>query len=528
MVINSNLLAMNAQRQFNINNNSKQKSTEKLSSGYRINRSADDAAGLAISEKMRRQIRGLTQGVENTQDGISLCQVADGALNEVDDMLHRITELSVQAANGTNSDEDREYLQKEVRQLILEIDRISETTEFNGQTLFEPQIYRTGTFMTREDAIAELSSGVFKTISSDIVDADGNLILEKDAANAMFAAMSCYYIQDDLEKNYNSGIMLYDGINGTMTNKTANMITKYAEALDVFGTYKGLDVSSDTSKIKLFASYYATTQEAVDGSLGSEKFFSHCMTYTSSVMYQFKRDVDERPDTTPYWKKYDAAYAFAAPGDGQNIYIPLYSALGKPEGLNHSVRGSLQTSKDAYITSMKYLCEENPDPVSDTVQYYLDNLSDINSVADFYAHLNSDGKETVVNKRNWWIQSGTEAGDGMNLEIDAINSSLLRIKNLNVSTQDGANNAIEAVKGALEKVSSNRSKIGAQQNRLKHTVANENNIIENTTAAESLIRDTDMADEMTKLSVQNILEQAGISMMAQANQSNQGVLQLLQ
>lgn len=121
MIVSSNLLAMNAQRQFNINTKSKQKSTEKLSSGYRINRSADDAAGLAISEKMRRQIRGLTQGVKNAQDGISLCQVADGALDEVNDMLHRITELSVKAANGTNTDEDRQYIQKEVNQLIPNI-----------------------------------------------------------------------------------------------------------------------------------------------------------------------------------------------------------------------------------------------------------------------------------------------------------------------------------------------------------------------------------------------------------------------
>ena len=126
-----NLSAKNAQRQFGINTKSKAKSTERLLSGYKINRAADDAAGLSISEKMRRQIRGLTQGVENTQDGVSLCQVADGALAEVNDMLHRITELSVKSANGTNSEQDRQCIQNEINEILQEIDRIGNSTEFN-------------------------------------------------------------------------------------------------------------------------------------------------------------------------------------------------------------------------------------------------------------------------------------------------------------------------------------------------------------------------------------------------------------
>ena len=136
MIIAHNLGAMNAQRQYNIVTNRKVKSSEKLSSGYKINRAADDAAGLSISEKMRRQIRGLTQGVENTQDGVSLCQVADGALAEVNDMLHRITELSVKSANGTNSEQDRQYIQEEINQILQEIERIGDTTTFNEQKIF--------------------------------------------------------------------------------------------------------------------------------------------------------------------------------------------------------------------------------------------------------------------------------------------------------------------------------------------------------------------------------------------------------
>lgn len=136
MVISHNMLALNANRQFNITTNRKAKSTEKLSSGYHINRASDDAAGLSISEKMRRQIRGLSQGVRNTEDGVSLCQVADGALAEVSEMLHRITELSVQSANGTNSDEDRRAIQEEIGQILQEIKRISDTTTFNEKHIF--------------------------------------------------------------------------------------------------------------------------------------------------------------------------------------------------------------------------------------------------------------------------------------------------------------------------------------------------------------------------------------------------------
>ena len=136
MVIAHNIFAMNAQRQLNIVTKNKEKTTEKLSSGYRINRAADDAAGLSISEKMRRQIRGLSQGIKNTEDGVSLCQVADGALAEVSDMLHRITELSIKSANGTNSDEDRKAIQQEISQIMQEIDRIGDTTEFNERKIF--------------------------------------------------------------------------------------------------------------------------------------------------------------------------------------------------------------------------------------------------------------------------------------------------------------------------------------------------------------------------------------------------------
>lgn len=274
MVIMHNMASMNAQRQYNIVTGRKSKASEKLASGYRINRAADDAAGLSISEKLRWQARGLHQASDNSKTGVSVCQIADGALAEVSDMLHRMTELSIQSANDTNTESDRQHIQAEINQLIMQIDDISDKTSFNTMKIFT--------------------------------------------------------------------------------------------------------------------------------------------------------------------------------GDG-NANDPL----------------------------------------------------------------------------NLWIQSGAKEMEGMYIEIDKMNTEILGIKDADVSTRDGAEEAIGLIQDALEKVSSNRSKIGAQQNRLEYTIANDDNTAENTEAAESRIRDTDMAEEMVNFSKENILQQAGQAMMAQANQSTQGIVTLL-
>lgn len=274
MVIMHNLASMNAQRQYGIVSGRKNKASEKLASGFRINRAADDAAGLAISEKLRWQARGLNKAAENCETGVSVCQVADGALAEVSEMLHRMTELSIQSANDTNTDSDRQAIQAEINQLKLQIDDITAKTSFNT--------------------------------------------------------------------------------------------------------------------------------------------------------------------------------------------LPIFNGSGSGN-----------------------------DPLK------------------------------------LWIQSGAKDMEGMDIEIDKMNTEILGIDDADVSTRDGAEDAIGAIQGALEKVSANRSKIGAQQNRLEYAIANDKNTAENTTAAESRIRDTDMAEEMVNFSKENILQQAGQSMMAQANQSTQGIVSLL-
>ena len=205
MIISHNLAAMNANRQFNIVTDKRKKTMERLGSGYRINRAADDAAGLAISEKMRRQIRGLTQGVQNTQDGVSMCQIADGALEEVSDILHRITELSVKSANDTNTAEDREYIQKEVQQLIKEIDRVSETTTFNEIPILSigplPESVRASSIkesdLSNDAIVNKLLNATFPDIVGDIK-IDDATALSSDVANGMLRALSNYVITNEV------------------------------------------------------------------------------------------------------------------------------------------------------------------------------------------------------------------------------------------------------------------------------------------------------------------------------------------
>lgn len=444
-IVAHNLTAMNAQRQFGINTRKRAKSTEKLSSGYKINRAADDAAGLTISEKMRSQIRGLTQGVENTQDGVSLCQVADGALSEVNDMLHRLTELSVQAANGTNTAADRQALQKEVGQIVQEIDRIGDTTTFNERYVFRDTVDGVDT----DQGIGNL----------------GQWVLPKQLHEVEFVLRNIHTTsgQD----------VMADGV-------------AYPSGSDIRLTgiqYLGSNLAQVVVGNEVLL-------RATDTPAGSS--YGVC----DEPLYSIHMS-DLRVEDT------GEVYARAANGDkwyfGGSYLVDF--ATGEITGITSEFT---TTNKDHGVQRVVTAIKKT-DASSGAAQ-------DTNG---FYA-------------RGVWIQSGAKEGDGMNLIIDKMNTRILGIHDLNVSTEAGAKNAMEAIKGALSKVTENRSKIGAQQNRLEHTIANEENIVENTTSAESGIRDTDMAQEVVRLSNFNILEQAGYTMMAQANQNNQGVLSLLQ
>ena len=722
-VVAHNILAGNTQRQFGINTKNKTKSAEKLSSGYRINRAADDAAGLSISEKLRKQIRGLTKGVENTQQGVSLCQVADGALAEVHDMLHRITELSVQSANCTNTDEDRQKIQKEINHILQEIDRVGDSTTFNEHLLFkeentadtanvQPFSVMALTLADVEDASNEdfIRDSISVTGSSvsfargtytigattqgitidgttiawnQIQDAGGNPF-DKDAIAAKGYSFTYSGVTFKFEtaagSTLNDVINAIDGtefminsrnISTNVATISSISITPGTQTNDLLqgspitaGKTLYIEADDEGIAIKKYSSYPAYTkwtwsQMGIDdwSSSGAKNFtfsdpvtgvtyngkFKDGTTKTEAIdamnAINFKWDYIDRDTSTNsslilngisvpsdggsitnklsevqlsdmWFSQYGgvndlyAKMGYTTPSEivnGINISLSLVKnsagelalKITSPNGsedimaLNNSktdemsqngytlsVFGGFDNSKEIYNlltpgisgTSDKKAFLENyvgqeiatvklPSPYTYSIepnkvsrpQLYVgsfttngggnvspgpnptpDPIPDPNPGPTPPTDPDNPGQNVDTNgKLRLWIQSGSVEDDGMYLEIDHMNTSVLGIRDLDVSTVNGANHAMTAVQEAVKRVSENRSKIGAQQNRLEHTISNEKNIIENTAAAESLIRDTDMADEMVRYSNSSILEQIGQAMMAQANQSNQGVLQLL-
>ena len=418
MVVQHNLTAMNSNRMLGLTTASQAKSTEKLSSGYKINRAADDAAGLSISEKMRKQMRGLTQASANAQDGISSVQTAEGALTEVHDMLQRMNELAVKASNGTNSEDDRSYIQNEIDQLVTEIDRVSTTTKFNETYLLK------GT--NADGTVAKLTFDTAKdNLGSKI---GGSALTFNDDGIATFNAADVASAQ-------------VVSSTGTAASDTVN-VTRDA----------GYKITVDGKEYHLYA-------DATEDELKLDT--ANCSTNSTRAVYTDK-----------------------------NAFLADVKAAADKEGVGDV--------KDVAIDGKK---------VSVTA------FSDLNDALSFDLHVGADS--TLDNKI------------GVNLEM--MSARGLGINGLNVKDDSGtaATAAIDVIADAIQKVSTQRSALGAVQNRLEHTMNNLDNVVENTTSAESSIRDTDMATEMVKYSNNNILAQAGQAMLAQANQSNQGVLSLL-
>ena len=459
MVVAHNLTAYNAQRQFNLINNSRSKSTEKLSSGYKINRAADDAAGLAISEKMRRQIRGLTQASINAQDGISALQVAEGALAEVHDMLQRLNELSVKAANDTLQETDREYIQQEVDNIVAEIDRVGETTDFNGRKLLGDIQGTPPEYSSLSDLIHCSSIG------------SGKL------SEAYYAGG--YY--------HPAATLDFSGINSSNISMLDGKGFSFVCPMGCGETFKfTFDTTSDESS------------RTGSSSLGSG---THYYKVGIKSCSSGSGIIDSM------WNALNTYKLSGQQIGPNNIQVAHDNMLVKTGSNSFAIYGI----GEKYTTS---------DQAKNWYKTVSGNRGDVDCSE-------LTGGEVLNDDRNLWIQTGTEAGHGMFITINRVNGETIGVRDLNVSTQDNAGKSIDRVKGAIKYISTERSSLGAQQNRLEHTIKNLDNIVENTTAAESQIRDTDMAREMVQYSLKNILAQAGQSMMTQANQSNQGVLSLL-
>ncbi len=463
MVVQHNMQAANANRMLNVTTSAQSKSTEKLSSGYRINRAADDAAGLTISEKMRKQIRGLDQASTNAQDGVSSVQTAEGALTEVHSMLQRMNELATQAANGTNSkDSDRQAIQDEIDQLTTEIDRVSETTKFNETYLLKGEA---GT----------------KTINMKAHDAGlkGKLTDNGDG--------TATFVMDSLK----------DGDSVSIGGKTYTIGSKKADVDAV--------VNAKITK-------------------ADDKFTVNGQEITVVANYTADKAADQKAG------KYTLDDAKALVKDGATVKVGTdeYKVMTDKDNNGIDDTDASVISKDvAYGLASKELLAANQ--IGDTKGSA--KIENAGTKADGSFKITT-GQAEVANSLSFSLHVGADADmtNKIQVNIDAMDSASLGIKGLNVKDDSGnaATYAVDAISDAISKVSSQRSSLGAVQNRLEHTINNLDNVVENTTTAESRIRDTDMAEEMVNYSKNNILAQAGQSMLAQANQSNQGVLSLLQ
>ena len=542
MVVQHNMQAMNANRMLNVTTSAQSKSTEKLSSGYRINRAADDAAGLTISEKMRKQIRGLDQGSTNAEDGVSAVQTAEGALTEVHSMLQRMNELAVQASNGTNSEDDRSAIQDEISQLTTEIDRVSETTKFNeiyllkgdksgatttntlaahdaglagklgesanGKTTFTADKLGVGDKVTiagKEYNIVDSAKASdyqdaksYTAASGDkLIDADGNSYTyyaagDKDANGATLAAAAWCKNGDSVNGVTTAATIVKAGntvngkkIVGDGTNvATSNTISTIQTDIKALATGKIVKISdADGTNTK---SYTIGTSTKKDGTAYTADDVAALVTGGKIVQV-------------------DAAYNYALPAESKSDNdISLNDAYAK-------MAKELETASSIGADDKtKATVKNNGDGTFEITQ----GKVEVKKGLSFSLHVGADA----------------DATNKINVDIESMSAAGLGIKGINVKDDSGvaATYAIDAIADAVSKVSSQRSALGAVQNRLEHTISNLDNVVENTTSAESRIRDTDMAEEMVNYSKNNILAQAGQSMLAQANQSTQGVLSLLQ
>ena len=649
MVISHNLQAMNAQRQLGNVSTDIAKNTEKLSSGYRINRAADDAAGLSISEKMRKQIRGLSQASENSQHGVSFVQIADGALTEVHDMLDRMVELTVQAANGTNSSFDRSAIQKEIDQLTKEINRVQETTQFNKIPVFSENGHSPdeGIYNSNIISAAVLDTGSSK-FTFAYIGSDGNASptqnttatgkvnsgLNKEFADFVVAAASsaaskitsAYPSLATASSDVTIGLDVHniDGKNNTLASAQLSMrytsewtqmtytmnidSSDYnpasfanmseAQKADLAATiahemthlimqdtltggmigdnrfptwfiegtaqtssgdggwvYGGIGASTDDASIKLYmskleslpygAGYLATmalgyevakaqnSASTVDPSTikdGLDKLFD---TLVKQGQKQNLNDAINIATKSKYTSlsEFETQFKSGKP----NLLSDVKSILTQKNASNNPESGSLLASSLDEAQSETF----NPNNITNAagVKYVL------NPSATAFANSFGTGFPTVPQPVRGARHGVSEGGEDINVHAgaDADMTNKIAIKRYDISamaifdgdkvdvmTEDSATKSIDIVGMAKERVSRVRSYYGAIQNRLEHTIKNLDNVVENTTAAESQIRDTDMASEMVKYTKNNILMQAGQSMLTQANQSTQGVMSLLQ
>ena len=651
MVVQHNMQAMNANRMLNVTTSTQAKSTEKLSSGYKINRAADDAAGLTISEKMRKQIKGLDQASTNAEDGVSAVQTAEGALTEVHSMLQRMNELAVQASNGTNSESDRSAIQDEISQLTTEIDRVAETTKFN-----ETYLLKGNTDGTTSDMKINAHDAGLKGVLTDNGDnATFELPKDLEKGDKVTIAGTEYTIGDKAGTSTTDGYNTYANVQNSVigagdsvtdtSGNTYTFVDKIANANDwKNGTKFTITDEQGNSKEYTIAAATDLTTNEIKNTDAKELIAkelanpSHKVTMTAyndgtttkDVNAEVVSSLDSKERSSVAWAG-KTVNAFKT-GGLNNADVKSVSIGGKDTTITANrpvsssdiadVVGSMKAGDQLKVGTKTLTIADKTDAkngeytVTDALKAINVNADDMDAVEFAIKSSNKDGIKMLASKGitndatadtaptldgtnavtvvgatssdnnantitkaeayekmakelqtassigtddgaeakvtnhgngKFTIEKGTasvtdslsfslhvgadaDMTNKITVGIDSMSAAGLGIKGINVKDDSGmaATYAIDAIADAVSKVSAQRSSLGAVQNRLEHTIANVDNVVENTTSAESRIRDTDMAEEMVNYSKNNILAQAGQSMLAQANQSNQGVLSLLQ
>ncbi|SDD40407.1 flagellin [Paenibacillus sp. CF095] len=560
MIINHNIAALNTHRQLSANTANTNKNIEKLSSGLRINRAGDDAAGLAISEKMRGQIRGLDQASRNAQDGISLIQTAEGALNETHSILQRMRELSNQSANGTNTDSDRQALQDEMNQLTSEINRIGNTTEFNTQKLLNGGIgsgesgkltQATSATVTASGAVTAATSTTKLTVDNVTFDISGVTVATADEAGAKAAAT-------ELGNKTSGGTKLSDLVD--ITTDGAGSLVFTAKST---GTSSSISFSADDAALGITAATDTNTgspstveraglQATAALGAGGATSIAAGSTFKVTVGTDSEVEVKLNEGTDP--KVYDTNNTDknVANAARQDFIKDLNAALQKA-GLDSKVTASLsEDNKVQFISETGKdisIADGTNTPLAGATGLAFTTAGDMTAIGNIDQVVGAGAQGVGFSTK---FQIGANTGQSMSLTINDVRSAALGITGnagqagftkensvtngtndikaeaaLNISTREDASKAINILDKATSLVSSERAKLGAVQNRLEHTINNLGTASENLTAAESRIRDVDMAKEMMSQTKNNILAQAAQAMLAQANQQPQGVLQLL-
>ena len=493
MRIQHNIAALNSYRNLTGNNSAVSKNLEKLSSGYRINRAGDDAAGLAISEKMRAQITGLNTAQKNAQDGVSLVQTAEGALTEVHSMLNRMVELADQSANGTyDNPVDRANLQKEIASLKDEIDRIADSTNFNGINLLDGSLSATkldvksasiggntitptvnaATGTASEFTAIAGANGTKQTLTVEYADESGALHevkVEYTSTNA--ADTNDTAILGALQKSELASVFDITSDKGGNFTLTSKVVGEKGAKLTAIST---TDVTKDAVKI---GTVTKGTNETVTLTNGAKGIAAGNTIVLNGKTYEFVANTSSKPKT-------EGATAIVVGVDDAATIANLNTAL-ESAGVKATAGGA--------------------------------------GGADLVLSATKDGAALTLQ-----IGDTSEDFNQMNVSVGDMHTAALGIADIDISTQAGAKTAVGKIKSAINSVSSTRGDLGAIQNRLEHTINNLSVSAENMTAAESRIRDVDMANEMMAYTKNNILVQSSQAMLAQANQLPQGVLQLLQ